>query len=61
MPRQPNKKEMKALENQAKDLGAAISDAEQNGVELQNSPDFWQAFVGLNDMLAGLGFGEEED
>jgi hypothetical protein len=55
----PSKKEMAALQNEAQNLGQAIKNAEDNGVELQNSPDFWQHFVGLNDMLAGMGFGED--
>lgn len=55
----PSKKEMNMLQNEAQNLGQAIKNAQDNGVELQNSPAFWQHFNGLNDMLADLGFGED--
>lgn len=56
----PTKKEMNMLQNEAQNLGKAISDAKANGTPLENSSDFWQHFVGLNDMLADIGFDEDE-
>lgn len=61
MPRQLNNKDFRKAEAKAKELGSAIKNAEDSGVELQDSPDFWNAFIGLNDTLAAMGFGEEED
>lgn len=55
----PTKKEMNMLQNEAKNLGKAISNAKANGTPLEKSKDFWQHFNGLNDMLAGMGFGED--
>lgn len=51
---------MNMLQNEAQNLGKAISDAEANGMPLEKSMDFCQHFNGLNDMLADMGFGEEE-
>lgn len=59
MPRQLNKKDLKKVEAKAKELGSAIKNAEDSGIELQNSPDFWNAFIGLNDTLEAMGFGED--
>lgn len=61
MPRQLNKKDLKKVEAKAKELGSAIQNAENSGIEWQDSPDFVNAFLGLNDTLAAMGFGEEED
>lgn len=55
----PTKKEMNMLQNEAQNLGKAISNAEANGTPLEKSKDFWQHFNGLNDMLASMGFGED--
>lgn len=56
----PTKKEMDMLQNEAQNLGKAISNAKANGTPLEKSKDFWQYFVGLNDMLADMCFDEDE-
>jgi len=54
-----NDKDFKKAKAKAKELGSAIKNAEDSGIELQDSPDFWNAFIGLNDTLAAMGFGED--
>ena len=59
MPRNLNKKDLKKVEAKAKELGSAIQNAENSGIEWQDSPDFVKAFLGLNDTLAAMGIGED--
>jgi len=59
MAKKLNNKDLRKAEAKAKELGSAIKNAEDSGIELQNSPDFWNAFIGLNDTLEAMGFGED--
>jgi hypothetical protein len=59
MAKKLNNKDFRKAEAKAKELGSAIKNAEDSGIELQNSPDFWNAFNGLNDTLEAMGFGED--
>jgi microcystin-dependent protein len=46
---------MQQMQQTAKNLGQAINDAQSNGIELQNSPDFIKNFIDLNDQLEQSG------
>jgi hypothetical protein len=59
MAKKLNNKDFRKAEAKAKELGSAIKNAEDSGIELQDSPDFWNAFIGLNDTLEAMGFGED--